>query len=369
MNRRQFIKYSGWGLAAAGGVSLVNSLTQLQTVSRENFSLNTERVGREYNQLLYLAALAPSGHNAQPWTVKMITAHHWIIGSSKARWLPAVDPDNRELLISIGAFLENLVVAAKSQGYEAVVHILAQHAKAEELVDIQLYKTDILEDVAVKDINLRRTVRNHFLTDEISREDINFLTGETKDHFLYYPRKSREGNYLAEGTIWANKLQADNYAEQEELARWIRWSNQDISHYGNGLTPETMEIEGLARWYVKNFYSRQSVLTDSFREATIKKVQEQVATGSGWLLLTGNGTSVPELIGVGRKLQAMWLKCREKKIAIHPMMQMLEEPATKNEISAALGISENIQMLLRIGYIPAYPDPVSPRMSLKNIVL
>ncbi|CUH94712.1 hypothetical protein P22_0778 [Propionispora sp. 2/2-37] len=369
MNRRQFMKYSAWGLAAVGGFSMANSLMQLQTVSRERFSENAKRERKEYTDLLYLASLAPSGHNAQPWTVKMITDHHWIIGSSEARWLPAVDPDNRELLISIGAFLENLVVAAKSQGYEANVHILAQQPKAEELVDVQLYKRDVSEAVAVKPMKLRRTVRNHFLTDEISREDIKFLTGENKEHFIYYPRKSQEGSYLAEGTVWANKLQADNHEKQAELAQWIRWSNQDIKQYGNGLTPETMEIEGLARWYVKNFYSRQSVLTDSFREATIKNIREQVATGGGWLVITSNGASVPELIGVGRKLQNIWLKIRDKKIAIHPMTQMLEEIVTKNEISAALGIRENIQMLLRIGYIHTYPEPVSPRMPLKKILL
>jgi hypothetical protein len=60
--------------------------------------------------------------------------------------------------------------------------------------------------------------------------------------------------------VEANKIQ--NYKEpaQIKLAKWIRWSNRDIAKFRNGLTAETMEIEGFLRWYVKNFYSEKSVL-------------------------------------------------------------------------------------------------------------
>ena len=68
-------------------------------------------------QILYLASLAPSGHNTQPWFVKYIEPYHWIIGNDKSKWLLGVDPTQRETILSIGAFLQNIEYAASQFGY------------------------------------------------------------------------------------------------------------------------------------------------------------------------------------------------------------------------------------------------------------
>jgi hypothetical protein len=55
------------------------------------------------------------------------------------------------------------------------------------------------------------------------------------------------------------------------------------------------------------------------------------------------------------------LKIREKNIAIHPMTQILEESSTRQMLNQAIGLSENIQFILRVGYLKDYPPPVSLR--------
>jgi hypothetical protein len=369
MNRRQFIQCGIVTIVATGGFPMFSSLSQLETVARENLHDNVAGLEADYIDILYLASLAPSGHNAQPWTVKLMNDHHWMIGTDSNRWLPVIDPENREALISIGAFLENLVVAANAKGYHVEYQIIAKNSKDKDIVEINLYKVGLPDTSDVKNIELRRTLRNNLLTDDLSREDIAFMIGKNKDDFHYFPRNTKEEQYLSEGTILANKLQTYQDSAQEELAKWVRWSNKDIRQFGNGLTTETMEIEGVARWYVKNFYSKQSVLEQSFREATIKKITEQVTNGSGWLLLTSMDSSVLELIDIGRKLQRMWLGIRERQIAIHPMNQLIEDVAMRGKLSSALGIAGDSQLLLRVGYIKNYPNPVSPRMSLQTIIV
>ena len=84
--------------------------------STDNAPLRT-LLGDEGIRILTYASLAPSGHNTQPWTVYVVDRAHWRIGTRRERWLPAVDPDNRETLLSIGSFLENLVLAAGDLGY------------------------------------------------------------------------------------------------------------------------------------------------------------------------------------------------------------------------------------------------------------
>jgi hypothetical protein len=369
MNRRQFISYSGLGIAIIGGIYILNPLAQRTAITRGNLYNTVKGIEGDSLEIIYLASLAPSGHNTQPWTVMIIDSNHWMIGTDSTRWLSVVDPENREMLLSIGAFLENLIIAANVKGYEVEFQIVAKTLKDKNILDIKLHKERYSRNFDVKKIELRRTVRNNFLRNDLSREDVKLFAGESGKRLIYYTRQSKEGNYLAEGTLLANQSQTYRIAAQEELAKWIRWSNDEIKYYRNGLTPDTMEINSIAKWYVKNFYSSQSVLSIGFREATIKKIQEQVAAGSGWLLITSRDSSIPELIDAGRTLQRIWLEAREKNIAIHPMTQMLEEVAICQEMMSVLEITEPIQLLLRIGYISEYPQPVSPRMLLTSIIL
>jgi hypothetical protein len=174
-------------------------------------------------------------------------------------------------------------------------------------------------------------------------------------------RDSKPARYLAEATVEANRKQAYREPAQEELANWIRWSKKDQERLRNGLTPAGMEITGIAGWYVRNFYDRGSVLKKGFRETGIKQVVERVTQGGGWLVLTGNA-DVSGLIETGRKFERMWLKLRERGIAIHPMTQILEETANSGDVANQLGVGDTPQFILRIGYVKTYPDPVSPRM-------
>ena len=65
--------------------------------------------------LIRYAILAPSGHNTQPWKFK-ITKNKIGVWADKTRRRNGVDPDDRELFISLGCAVANLEVAAKYFG-------------------------------------------------------------------------------------------------------------------------------------------------------------------------------------------------------------------------------------------------------------
>lgn len=309
--------------------------------------------------ILSHASLAPSGHNTQPWTVQVLERGHWLIGTDKQRWLPAVDPANRETTLSIGAFLENLTVAAERLGYATEYQIVSNATTDPRLVDVRLRQAGVLE-YPIEQLEKRRTVRRDYINGLIKDEDLRAVT-DGSANFIYFARETKPARYLAEATIEANKKQAYRDPAQEELADWIRWSKKDQERFRNGLTPAGMEITGIAGWYVRSFYNRESVLKKGFRETSIKQVVERVAQGGGWLVITGD-SSVGSLIETGRKFQRMWLKLRERGIAIHPMTQILEETADTESVVKELGIGGTPQFVLRIGYVKTYPEPVSPRM-------
>jgi hypothetical protein len=94
---------------------------------------------------------------------------------------------------------------------------------------------------------------------------------------------------------------------------------------------------------------------------------KQVKTCGGWLVVTSNDSSIPALIEYGRVFQNMLLKIRDKMIAVHPMTQMLEEKPWRNQVAKALGLSGEVQWILRLGYLKSYPDPVSLRMPFRFV--
>ncbi len=303
--------------------------------------------------------------------MKVVGPKHWVIGSDKSLWLPAVDPGNRELILALGAFLENLVVAARTFGFEPEIKILAAHPNETEIADIQFRKGKPVDFVLDK-IKKRRTVRSGLSGEEIRPEDLRYVTHHDEEpcvlskapspHAFYFSNGSQTGKSIQEGVIEANRVQAFRDPAQEELARWIRWSDKDARRYRNGLTPESMEIGGFAGWYVRHFYDAKSVLKKGFREQTVDIVRKQVRTCGGWLVVTSLDSEVATLIAYGMAFERLCLKVRDRMIALHPMTQMLEEQEPlKNDVARALGLTGEIQWILRMGYLPSYPEPVSLR--------
>ncbi len=362
MNRRNFITLTGATFVVAGGAYYLSTdksnflRTDIKDVSLRRIPLNKdERV------ILELASLAPSGHNTQPWFVKYIEPYHWIIGNEKTRWLLGVDPTQRETILSIGAFLQNLEFAASNFGYDCQFNLLAKNNQDEDVMEVKLTKTSHLVKYNVQKIRDRRTIRSNYLIDVLKKEDVNCLTANELDFIHYIPNSSKEHQWLNEQTIEANKLQAYRNNAEKELAQWIRFSSKDAKINCDGLTLASMEIEGLKAWYLRNFYGKADVMKNSFRHKSIESVIKQVSKSAGWLLITSKDNSVATLLETGKRFQRLLLKIRERNIAIHPMTQILEEPSTMQILNSSIGIGGSIQFILRIGYVKNYLQPVSLR--------
>src|SRR6187402_22830 len=71
-------------------------------------------------QLVALGLLAPSGHNMQPWRVRLDPAdpHAFDVYVDPDRLTPAVDPDARQTMVSVGTFLEYIRVAGGELGWK-----------------------------------------------------------------------------------------------------------------------------------------------------------------------------------------------------------------------------------------------------------
>lgn len=303
MTRKKFLLLAGGTAASVAGsyylLSDKNNFTRadLKIAPAAKLPLTTDET-----TILYLSSLAPSGHNTQPWFVQYIEPYHWVIGNDKSRWLPGVDPTQRETILSIGTFLQNLEYAAGNLGYTCQFNILAINNQDENIIDVKLIKQGSALKFDIQKITQRRTVRSNYLSEGFKKEDLDYLLNGEPDFMHFIPNGVKEYKWLNEQTIEANRIQTYRDAAQIELANWIRFSSRDARLHCDGLTVAGMEIEGVAAWVLRNFYGKSNVIKNDFREQSIDKVKKQVSQSGGWLVITSKDNSVTTLLETGMRM-------------------------------------------------------------------
>ncbi|MBF0117608.1 MAG: hypothetical protein HQK79_02140 [Desulfobacterales bacterium] len=368
-NRRNFIKKAlTISALAISGSSILPSCHGIKRANTPyKYSSLIPEIDRIKSKILYYASLAPSGHNSQPWYVKILSKKDWIICTDPKRRLPSVDPKNREMILSIGAFMENLSIAAASYGFEVNDQIIAKDTFDEEILKISLNKINPV-DYPLERITKRMTAKNGYKSKELKNEDVKFLSEPLNNHLFYFPRNSEHGKCIEEGVIEYFKTQTYRDDAQKELAEWLRLTDEEANLKKDGLTLEGMGITGIAGWYVRNFVKPSDFMNDNFRKKGIEKIAKIAGQGAGWLIITSDGETVTDLINTGRRFERMALIARERMIAIHPMTQYLEEDKGQKIISKNHKDGFSPQFVLRVGYISSYPDPVSLRRPVSSFV-
>jgi len=175
-------------------------------------------VSENIASILKYASLAPSSHNTQPWKVKIISESELIIQSDSTRWLPKLDPNNRECLLSIGAFWENLVQAALAFGFEVQTEVLATNPKDTDILKVKLVRCLPLKDISLELMEMRVTNRKPYENRYLDPLHIKELKDLFPHHLTYFPRESKEGEWIAHSLIDASKKQAFNDEKQKECA-------------------------------------------------------------------------------------------------------------------------------------------------------
>jgi len=323
-------------------------------------------------RILSLAAYAPSGHNTQPWTVTITGNDSFSVGADTARRLPGVDPDNRELMISMGAFLEAVSIAAQLNDYNARITITARDAHDISIAAVKLEPRKNPSVFTEDDIRRRRIVRKGHLGKDISRDDISFITQDLSGSdisYEYFSSSSPTGRKLASLTVEANRIQAYRDDAEEELSRWIRFRDNDARTHRDGLTPESMEITGIPGFVVRHFYDSASVMDESFRSRSVAMAEDMTSSYGGWILIRSKSSSAANLINTGRYFFRLSLRVRHRMIAIHPMTQILEEQSVKDTLIRTTGVKGDIQFILRTSYLSSYPEPVSLRRAPDDFVI
>ncbi len=366
-DRRDFLKLLGGCALAAGAVPLLPvSVGAARSDFRSGQRSESPVAGLDpaLGHILHYASLAPSGHNSQPWYVRLIDDQKMIIGVDPERRLPAVDPNNREAMLSLGAFLENLSLAAGDMGYEAQTVVKAGSPLEQDILEVTLRKAKPVP-YPLKRMTLRMTPKHGYRSLDLRKDDVDALAKPLAGRLFYFPPGSENARCIEEGTVEAFRVQTDRDEAQQELVKWLRLSHEAAERHRDGLTTQGMEIRGLKGWYVRSFTSPEDFMKQSMRKRSVEQTAKLVGQGGGWFVITSTGESVADMIEAGRGFERMALMARERGVAVHPMTQILEEEIGRKGIASNHDAGMIPQFVLRVGYLDPYPDPVSPRRPVK----
>ncbi|MBD3275776.1 MAG: nitroreductase, partial [Candidatus Marinimicrobia bacterium] len=203
MKRREFVKIFTGGTMMLYAVALSGKTVEVNETGQEKRkNIDPDFISDDTREILRLASMAPSGHNTQPWMIHMIDPEHFMLRIDKSRYLPEVDPEHRETLLSMGCFLENLSLAAGNLGYRAEIDITAQTIHDTEIAVVHLHQDEQVT-YPVEWMENRRTLRSGFKGEEIRTRDLNFLTEDDSDHWTYFSPGSSQSAYIEKVTLEA----------------------------------------------------------------------------------------------------------------------------------------------------------------------
>lgn len=364
LSRRDFIKLT------AGTSAAVLLLPTLSACSPSNYPALVDSVWRQpfaevsvpeiYRELMRYTTLAPSGHNTQPWKFSILgNVIH--IAADKSRSLQEVDPDDREMYISLGAALENLVLAAAHARLAADVTLFPPDEP--ESLRVVLTPSDVAaEEELFNAIPLRQSSRNSYDGKPVPAADLEklravTLPGGSTLHLF-------DGAEQIEAFIplmkAGNQAQYSDKAFVKELATWLRFNEQEASRSRDGLFTRCTGNPTVPRWLGEIFLNLST--PDSMSKTDVANMR----SSSGMAVLSSSEDNLAAWVTTGRLLQRFLLTATSLNIKVAFLNQPVEVPEVRKQLADLLAGSPVPQLLLRYGYAERMPS--SLRRPLEDVL-
>ena len=315
----------------------------------------------DFHAMVEYASKAPSGHNTQPWFFTL-GADAITITPDFSKRLPVVDPDDRELFISLGCAAENLRIAANHYGYATTTAVSAAGT-----ITIHLDKQPGAQlDPLFAQIPLRQTNRARYDGRNIPQALLDGILAAAQSddtvRLRVWDKNAPQFAQLAELVMDGNRAQLGDEAFKRELLSWIRFNKAHSERTLDGLSYAVMGAPNLPAWMTKPII-RLALKANAQNKADGKKI----ASASHLLLLATDDDTIPTWIAAGAVLQRLLLLLTEQGIA----SAWLNQPCEVAELRARLGRERALggqypQLLLRLGY--AAPLPYAKRKPVEAVI-
>lgn len=316
---------------------------------------------QDTTELIRYAIMAPSGHNTQPWKFRL-QGNMIRIFPDASRKLPVVDPLDRELYISLGCALENLIIAAGHEGYRASVEESFEEGVISLNIEPADGKTD--NDHLFNAISLRQSTRRQYDGSPIPEADMKKLASLPLEQgvsalFVTDPEKIENIiGLVKEG----NNIQMNDRDFMQELISWIRFNEAEANRYHDGLSSKATGSPSsprmIGKLFMKFFLNAK---------AQSKKDEKYIRSSSALMVVLSENDDMVSWINTGRSFERLALCATALGIKNAHINQPCEVPELKKKLQKLLSAGNlHPQLILRLGY--AEPLPGSPRRPVSEVI-
>jgi hypothetical protein len=325
-------------MVLAGVLMQPEASLQAWDVKESDFPAN----GSQEEKLTFLlnyAILAPSSHNSQPWKYS-VANDSILVFSDKSRWLQVADADQRELYLSLGCALENLIVAADHFGYNSTVTYFPGEKDLAAKVTLGPVYSSSVDPRLFPAILSRQTNRNLYEPRAISESDLENMSSicSDADIRIFVTSDLAIKKSFQDLTVQANGIQYSDADFKSELGHWL----------GQGVMGPGGVQAKMAQLAV--------VFLDVGPEQTKKDVLLINSTPYLGFISTANNDSLSS-VKAGRVLERFWLCATALGMSLQPMSQTLETAQTRENLTDLLSGQSGtkpemrvVQQVFRLGY-------------------
>jgi len=287
------------------------------------------------DDILDAAVRAPSSHNTQPWSFAVQGDRVVELVADRSHALPVNDPSDRELVISCGAALLNLRVAAEQHGLRADVLC---GPSGDLLARVRLTRVREHDgDRLAAAIRARHTHRGPFTDRPLPAGLAERLTAAAEQEevglVVVDPGPAREG--LADLVEDGDRQQFADPSWRRELAAWMKPTNA-----GEGI-PVPRVAGAVTRLVVSHLdLGRSTGVKDAglLREAPLVAVLWTAADAPADWLAAGQG------------LERVLLTAAERGVMAGFANQPCQVPSLRPQLARVLGVAGHPHVVVRLGF-------------------
>lgn len=319
---------------------------------RADYFYDQKTVSDQLSFLVRFAVLAPSSHNSQPWKFE-VGENQIIIRPDMRRALPKSDANHRQLFISLGCAIENLILAADYYGFNTQVNyqddgamILLQRTRQEPSQD---------KNHLVFAIPRRHTNRNPYdnrIPDEQFTAWIKTLV--TDEIHIDCIMDKEQKNKIADIVVAAGIAAMDDRGFREELSCYVKSdiTKADIGMPGFGFGMP-LPVSLIASFILKRF--NMNKLSRKQDEKLLKEYTPLM------VVISTKEDSMKDWIQAGQMYERIVLTAEKNNIKTAPMAAAIQIGEFYRQLQKTLNISFRPQVFFRLGYA-SRPTPHSPRI-------
>jgi nitroreductase len=311
--------------------------------------------------LLQWAVLAPSRHNTQPWLFE-IEGDELRVHADPRRSLPVADPDGRELVMSCGAAIVNLRLAAAHFGHATSLEVEPGHRSDGLLARVRLEERSASTPEAeelFRAIPRRRTNRMPLDGRDPPEGLVTALLREARCEGAFLrPVEAHQRRVVAELIAEGDWEQWSSSRFRGELAGWTRTSGaarrDGMPAFALGMSDAAVLLQPL----LSRIQSRARDEAERDRSR---------ALGTKALLVLSTPRDGPaEWIRAGEALQRVLLRATAAGLFASYFAQPIESPSLRRRLAEAIGDRGAPQIAFRLGY--GLEPRATPRRPVEEVL-